>query len=107
MYGYQSEAGRRLEGSLAAAPDPIQDQGSGGAPITVALGEQDDKVPETTREAVARWIAERAQERDADALSWLIQQAAAALLDCYPPGQGRAVLWGLFRRMAGPEGARP
>jgi len=55
------------------------------------------------REAVAKWIEEQREERNAAALAWLIQRASFALLFCYPAGQGRDVLWGLFRSIAGAE----
>ncbi|MCI0410498.1 MAG: hypothetical protein L0191_18380 [Acidobacteria bacterium] len=60
-------------------------------------------MPAHPSETVARWIEEQRQERNAEALTWLIREAAAALLDCFPPGQGRETLWGLFRAVAGPE----
>lgn len=55
------------------------------------------------RTIVAQWIEARGQERDAPALSWVLQRAGSALLRCYPAGQGRDALWGLFRTIAGPE----
>lgn len=58
---------------------------------------------EHPRIIVARWIEERRQERDLPALSWIIQRAAAALLGCFPTGEGRDALWALFRTIAGEE----
>ena len=54
---------------------------------------------------MAGWIEERRQERAAEALSWLIQEAGSALLGSYPEAMGRAALWALFRLVAGPEEA--
>lgn len=62
-------------------------------------------MPTITREAVVEWIEERRQEGDAETLNWLIREAGSALLGCYPAGMGRAVLWALFRVVAGPEEA--
>jgi len=59
---------------------------------------------EHPRSVASAWIAERCEERDLPALSWLIQQAAAALLRCFPDQQrGKDALWALFRIVAGPE----
>lgn len=55
------------------------------------------------REAVAKWIEEQREERNAAALAWVIQRAVFALLFCYPPGQGQDALWGLFHTIAGAE----
>lgn len=55
------------------------------------------------REAVAKWIEEKRQEKDAPALTWLLQRTAFALLTCYPPGQGGDVLWATFKMLAGAE----
>lgn len=55
------------------------------------------------RTVVARWIEEQRQELDAPALAWLVQRAAFALIGCYPAGQGKDVLWGLMRTIAGVE----
>ena len=52
---------------------------------------------------MAAWIEEKRQERDAPALAWVIQRASVALLFCYPAGQGKDALWGLFRGIAGRE----
>lgn len=55
------------------------------------------------RTVVARWIEDRRQEQDAPALAWLLQRAGFALVGCYPIGQGKDVLWGLMRIVAGVE----
>lgn len=55
------------------------------------------------RAIVIQWIEERRQEQDAPALAWLVQRAAFALIGCYPPGQGKDILWGLMRTVAGVE----
>jgi phage/plasmid-associated DNA primase len=52
---------------------------------------------------VAAWIEDRREEWDAPALAWLVQRAAFALIGCYPAGQGKDVLWGVFRTIAGAE----
>ena len=54
-------------------------------------------------EAVARFIEDAMQRRDTDALRGVIERAASALLRCYPPDRGPDILWGVFRRIAGPE----
>lgn len=62
---------------------------------------------EHPRSIASAWIAERCEARDLPALSWLIQQAAAALLRCFPdPQRGKDALWALFRLVAGPEPTR-
>lgn len=52
---------------------------------------------------VAQWIDRQREERNADAPAWCLQRTAWSLLACYPSGQGQDVLWGLVRRIAGPE----
>lgn len=58
---------------------------------------------EDPRTIITRWIEEKRLERDATALTWLLQRTAFALLTCYPKGQGQDALWGLFRTIAGAE----
>lgn len=56
---------------------------------------------EDPRTVISRWIEERRLEKDATALTWLLQRTAFALLTCYPKGQD--ALWATFRMLAGAE----
>lgn len=70
--------------------------------LALARGDRNGKV-EDPRTVIAQWIEQKRQERDAPALAGVIQDAARALLVCYPADQGRDALWALFRSIAGPE----
>ncbi len=49
------------------------------------------------REIVSRWIEDRAAERDAPALTWVLQRAAWGLLQCYPPDVGKYTILAAVR----------
>jgi hypothetical protein len=55
---------------------------------------------QTEREIVSRWIEDKTAERDAPALTWVLQRAACGLLQCYPPDVGKytvsAAVQGIF-----------
>ncbi len=55
----------------------------------------DNRQPEL--EIVSRWIEERAAERDAPALTWVLQRAAWGLLQCYPPDVGKDMVLAAVR----------
>ena len=74
----------------------------GEVALTLVRGGVGCKVNE--REIVSCWIAERTEDRDAPALTWALQRTVQGLLQCFPPGQGKDVVWGAVRLMIGEEG---
>ncbi len=59
------------------------------------------------REVVAQWIQARAAERDAPALLWALEAVVQGLLQCYPAETGPDAVWGVIRRLLGPERRDP
>ena len=60
---------------------------------------------QTEREIVSRLIEDRTAERNAPALTWILQRAAWGLLQCYPPDVRKYTVLAAVQEIFGDEPA--